>query len=216
MDHAQETDLLAGEVFDHQTFSRLTLTENVLKKKSFTDCVFEHCHLFEVRFEACRFERCSFLHCDLSMSKVDGCIWLGVAFEQCKLMGVNWARIKELFPPKVRFSECVLTYGSFMELDLKEVSFCKCKATEVNFCESDLSGVIFEHTDLAGSDFLHTNLSQADFRSAKNYKLNLNDNRVEGAKFAFPEAISLLKSFGVEVDFQMDEKVGGTPLFSKE
>lgn len=206
MNYAQESELLEGAAFDHQTFSHVALDESVLRKKSFVDCVFEHCQLFEARFEACRFERCAFLHCDLSMAKVDACIWLEVAFEQCKLMGINWTHIKDLFVPKIHFVQSVLTYGSFMGMNLKAIRFSNCKVNEVNFCEADLSGVAFEQTDLAGSDFLHTNLTRADFRSAKNYALNLVDNRVEGAKFAFPEAVSLLKSFGVEVDFQAGQE----------
>lgn len=93
-----------------------------------------------------------------------------------------------------------------MELDLKHLTFEDCLIKEANFGEADLTDVVFARCDLTESDFLHTNLTGVDFRTSKNYAINLNDNKVEGAKFTFPEALSLLKSYNITIEF--DHKGG--------
>jgi len=92
-----------------------------------------------------------------------------------------------------------------MELDLKHLTFEDCLIKEANFGEADLTDVKFVRCDLTESDFLHTNLTGADFRTSKNYAINLNDNKVEGAKFTFPEALSLLRSYNIIIEFDNED-----------
>lgn len=192
--------------FEDQTFEHLDAAEIELVKKSFTRCTFQNCQFFETTFDNCRFEKCHFLDSDLSMAKVKECTWLDVQFEKCKLMGINWTLSKNLHILDMDFKGCVLTYGSFMGLDLKNLTFEDCLTKGVNFGESDLTDVGFIRCDLSESDFLHTNLTNADFRTAKNYAINLNDNKVEGAKFTFPEALSLLKSYNIIIEFDNQDQ----------
>ena len=62
-----------------------------------------------------------------------------------------------------------------------------------------LLNLIFADVDLSGTLFHQADLRKANFRGAKNYSLDVRTNKVEGAKFSFPEAISLLSSFGIDL-----------------
>lgn len=197
-----------GAPFDVETlyedleFQDVEAIETLVEGKEFIDCAFTRCNFFEAHFKRCRFEHCSFNHSDLSMAKVTDCSFVGVCFKNTKALGINWTAAKKPFGPlQVSFHDSVLNYASFFGMELKGMKFIKCNAHEVNFSEADLSEAVFEKTDLKGTDFLHTDLTKTDFRSAKNYAINLNDNTVTGAQFSFPEAVALLKSFDITVEF---------------
>lgn len=188
--------------FEDEAFKGIEAAGRTIDSLEFIGCTFEACVFVETRFVACRFEGCTFSGCELSAASIEDCTVIETAFARCKLLGVNWARAKTTFRAlEARFERSALDGASFLGLDLRRVAFAYCRAHEVNFSEANLSGVAFSRTDLAGAVFLHTDLTGADFRTAKNYALHLADNAVEGARFSFPEAIALLKPFGVEVDF---------------
>ena len=62
----------------------------------------------------------------------------------------------------------------------------------MDFREADLSETDFDGTDLSESLFLNTNLTEADFVGAMNYDISPEKNKLKGAKFSLPEAMSLL------------------------
>jgi uncharacterized protein YjbI with pentapeptide repeats len=70
----------------------------------------------------------------------------------------------------------------------------------VDFTEADLSEARFTQSDLSGTIFLHTNLEQCDFRTALNYHLDPEKNRMKKAKFS-PEGLSgLLLKYDLEIE----------------
>ena len=66
---------------------------------------------------------------------------------------------------------------------------------EVNFSEADLSG-----TDFVGSTLVKCDLTHADLRGAKNYAINVMNNKVTGVKVSLGEALGLLA--GLEIAFE--------------
>ena len=58
---------------------------------------------------------------------------------------------------------------------------------------------IFRSLDFANSLFNGTDLSGADFTEAINYQIDVNRNKIKGAKFSRYEAVSLLESLGIEL-----------------
>lgn len=84
-------------------------------------------------------------------------------------------------------------------MDLQRVSFEKCVAEEVDFRGANLTGANLTFTDFSGSFFKHTVLERADFTHASNYQIDVNLNKVKGARFMLPEAISLLRSLDIEL-----------------
>lgn len=82
---------------------------------------------------------------------------------------------------------------------MKQASFQGCKVRDVYFTETNLTEADFSDADLQGTIFHQCNLTKADFRGAKNYAIDPLSNQIKKAKFSFPEAISLLRSFDIEL-----------------
>jgi len=85
-------------------------------------------------------------------------------------------------------------------MDISKTKLTESKLVELDFAETTCKGCRFNESDFMGSVFRNTELSEADFRDAKNYSINVRDNRVSGAKFSYPEVMTLLYEVGVEVE----------------
>jgi uncharacterized protein YjbI with pentapeptide repeats len=88
---------------------------------------------------------------------------------------------------------------NFADQKLKGTSFAGSKVKDVHFKNSDLSEVDFRETDLLGTIFHYCNLTKADFRNAINYIIDLHTNTLAKAKFSYPEAMNLLRSYDIEI-----------------
>jgi len=64
----------------------------------------------------------------------------------------------------------------------------------------NLRSANFSGADLDGTLFNGTNLELANLRSAINYSINPELNRIRKAKFSMPEAVKLLDFFEIEID----------------
>jgi uncharacterized protein YjbI with pentapeptide repeats len=71
---------------------------------------------------------------------------------------------------------------------------------EVDFTESDLSGSAFDNCDLSGALFENTNLEKTDFRSAFNYTINPEINRMKKARFSLSGIVGLLGKYGIVIE----------------
>jgi fluoroquinolone resistance protein len=103
-----------------------------------------------------------------------------------------------LFSP-VKFFKCIINDSSFFGLSLDEIVIEACKAYDVDFREGSFSKANFTFTDFTNSLFNGTNLSGADFTEAVNYRIDINYNVINRAKFSRYEAISLLESLQIEL-----------------
>ncbi len=183
-----------------RTFRNMTLNREIIEAKEFYDCAFVECSLAEIVFQQCRLVDCVFKHCDLSLMRVLDSSFTNTQFQDCKLIGIDWAETawpKGRFLAPVSFSKCVLNHSTFIGLSLPELKLFECIAHEVDFREADLSQADFSHTDLSGSLFINTNLSRADFSRARNYTINAGLNTLKKTKFSLPEAMSLLHSLDI-------------------
>ena len=70
----------------------------------------------------------------------------------------------------------------------------------MDFAESDLTGSIFDNCDLARAIFDNTNLVKADFRSAYNFSIDPDNNRIKKAKFSMVGAVGLLVKYDIEIE----------------
>lgn len=188
--------------YTDQTFERLQLEGAEISSSEFHGCAFRNCSFAEAVFERCRFVDCEFRGCDLSLVQLPNCAFSSTRFTDSKVIGVNWARADwptaRLGEP-LAFHNCTLSHSTFLGLNLKAIEIEGCVVTDVDFREADLSGSSFADSDLAESLFLHTNLRAADFGTARNYRISPAENDLEGAKFALPEAMSLLYSLEIEL-----------------
>lgn len=181
----------------NQRFVKVDWRGQVFQDIEFYACHFEDSILREATFWDCSFENCHFEGCDLSNANIEGSSFSQVTFAHSKAVGVQWQKTAIAF--QVRYAHCVLNYGSFFKKNLKQIKLLHCQLKEVDFAECNLSRADFSGSDLENSRFLHTDLREANFAEAYHYSLDLQQNKVKNAVFALPEAVSLLKGFGIKV-----------------
>ena len=70
----------------------------------------------------------------------------------------------------------------------------------MDFTESDLTGAIFSNCNLTKSLFDNTILEKADLRTAYNYSIDPENNRVKKAKFSVPGLPGLLDKYDLEIE----------------
>jgi uncharacterized protein YjbI with pentapeptide repeats len=71
---------------------------------------------------------------------------------------------------------------------------------EVEFIQTDLTDSLFENCDLSGAIFENAVLEKADFRTAFNYSINPELNRMKKAKFALHGISGLLHKYGIDIE----------------
>lgn len=188
--------------FSDQDFNKVINPAGILVKKQFYDCNFFNCDFSESNLTHNRFTDCYFKDCNISTVNIQDTTFNNVQFEKCKIQNVNWTSASW---PKIRISspiefiDCILDNSSFYGLNLLEARIENCHAHHVNFTETNCEYTSFIHSDLFGSIFHKTNLTKADFTNATSYQIDIFLNRIEGATFCLPEAVSLLDSLGVVI-----------------
>jgi fluoroquinolone resistance protein len=189
------------QIYDDQTFKDGDYPKVEFCSKEFNDCPFIRCTFTEASFQGCIFRNCKFKDCDLSLIRIQDSLFAGTTFEDCKVVGVNWAEARwtqaGLLDPSVHFTGCSINYSTFIGVNLKKAVLTKCMARDVDFSEANLTGANCTCTDFAESRFSQTNLTEADFTHATNYAINVHQNKIKGAKFSLPEAMALLYSLDI-------------------
>lgn len=139
------------------------------------------------------------------MIQVDRSVFKNARFRDCRLMGINWTKaswgkreIAQLVKA-VDFQGCMMNYSSFLGLNLQGVNFVGCTLLEVDFSEIDLRKADFSDSDLERAIFRNSDIREADFSKARNYTLSPQLNKIKGAKFSLPEAMSLLYSMDIDL-----------------
>lgn len=188
--------------YEDETFEGVDLAKAELERSQFYGCTFEDCVLRESLLRECRFIECAFSGCDLSLAQVFRSAFSASRFERCQLVGVNWTHAEwgddSLKAPAGYFASA-LNHSTFLGLNLEGISIVDCAAADVDFRDGNLRRVDFGGTDLSGSLFNHTDLAGADFSRARNYRIDPSQNTLRNAKFALPEALSLLYSMDIRL-----------------
>jgi uncharacterized protein YjbI with pentapeptide repeats len=180
-------------VFTNETFPRFPLGE-------YENCRFISCDFSEVDLSSCVFLAGEFVGCNLSMVKIAKASFQDVTFTGCKLLGMRWDGCNP-FGLSLTFSNCSLSHSSFYKLKVKNIRFTSCQLQEVDFSEADLANASFDTCDLKGAVFSGTNLERADFRTAVNYSIDPEANRIRKAKFSLPGIAGLLDKYGVVIEY---------------
>jgi fluoroquinolone resistance protein len=123
----------------------------------------------------------------------------GTIFQECKILGVSFENCQEsLF--QVKFEKCILNFSSFFKRNLKKIAFRYCTMQETDFTNADLTSAIFDHCDLTNAKFEQTILEKADLRSAFNYSINPEINRIKKAKFSLQGIAGLLDKYDIVIE----------------
>ena len=191
-----------GAHYQDQLFRELDLAGRLLVGSEFYDCQFDACAFTESVFQNCRFVDCTFKECDLSLVQLPGSAFSATRFLDSRVIGVDWTQADwsgvSLGQP-IGFERCALSHSTFIGLSLPGIQIKGCLAADVDYREADLSRADFSDSDLDQSLFANTNLSKADFRTARNYHIAPGQNALKSARFALPEAMSLLYNLDIDL-----------------
>jgi fluoroquinolone resistance protein len=180
-------------------FDRITAEDLEPGCTLYEECGFAHCSFGNADFTGITFRNCTFESCDLSLARLRDTSFQEALFMRCKLLGLQFSDCRKLML-SVRFGECMLKLSSFNGLDLRNTTFEGCDLQEADFTGADLSGAVFGNSDLLRATFYRTNLESADFRTAFNYSIHPEENRLRKAKFTMPGVTGLLDSYGIDVE----------------
>ncbi len=184
---------------ESERFTAQDYTAQPLPVAEYYDCDFSTCNFAGTDLSQIVFENCSFEGCDLSNAKLKGTAFKTVQFRECKLLGLQFDDCNP-FQLEMVFQECVLDYSIFYKLKLRSNWFGNCQLHKVDFTEADLSNARFDGCDLAGAVFEATNLEGADFRTATNYRIDPESNRLKKARFSSMGLAGLLGKYGIVIE----------------
>lgn len=187
----------------------LYITERIFDKEQFTlqplptgeyeHCTFNGCDFSNTDWSSMVFTACTFSGCNLSMVKLTGTAFREVLFTGCKMLGLHFEACNP-FGLSFRFEHCSLNHASFYQVKMTKTIFRTVQLQEVDFTDSDISSSLLDGCDLSGANFDHTNLEKADLRTAYNYSINPETNRIKKAKFSLPAVTGLLDKYGIIID----------------
>ena len=164
----------------------------------FEGCRFVHCDLGGTDFSQINFTECVFEDCNLSGCKILQTTFNDVRFVRCKMLGLHFETASQyLFT--VGFAHSTLDLCSFYQCKMKKTLFSHCSLQEVDFTESLLTEAVFEDCNLRDAKFENTVLEKADLRTAINYSINPDLNKIRKARFAYPAVLALLDKYDLMI-----------------
>ncbi|WP_367867862.1 pentapeptide repeat-containing protein [Pedobacter sp. WC2423] len=189
----------ADEQITHhdKRFENINYEDKHLVSRYFEGCTFYKSIIKGCLFEDCTFNNCTFEECDISLIKFKDTFISNLAVINCKAIGILW--YDTLNPFSINAKNSMLSYSSFFGKNLKKIRLTNCTAREVDFSNCNLSSADFSGTDFLGSTFSGTDLRMANFTAAQNYQIDPSGNKIKGAIFQLPAAISFLDSLGIKI-----------------
>ena len=182
----------------NETFKAFDLPPEALQGSTFSDCTFIQCHFHAFNLSGVDFTDCIFDHTEISLPKMTNCGLHGVSFKDSKLVGVDFSRCSSHFFT-ISFRNCLIETCNFSSLKLNRTPFTDSTIRECRFTGSNLSEADFEGSDLERTLFHDCDLQNARFHAAKRYAIDPTANKVKGATFSLPEAVSLLTGLGIHL-----------------
>ncbi len=187
------------DLIENKSFKQENYTENPLPTSEYDSCSFSHCDFSSSDLSDVIFSDCRFDNCNLSMVNLTKTILRDVEFKECKILGVDF-EVCNPFGIRMSFEDCVLNHSLFYKTNIKKTTFKGCLLHEVEFSEADLSSAVFENCDLERATFENTILEKVDFRTAYNFIINPEINRIKKAKFSKTNISGLLASYDISIE----------------
>ena len=184
---------------EDKTFEGIDYSGKKSSKLEFANCIFNNCNFSKADLSNDDFMDCHFKGCNFSLAVMENTGIKNSQFTGCKLMGIDFSRCNN-FNFSASFENCPLDYCSFFRKKMKKTSFIDCSLKETDFTETDLSMAIFKNCDLLNACFMHSVLEKTDFRTAKNYVLDPEMNKIKKAKFSLAGIAGLLAKYDIDIE----------------
>ena len=182
-----------------QNFDKLDYTQEALAKGEYENCTFTNCNFEETNLNDIKFMNCDFHDCNWSLAQLNGTVLREVKFKDCKMLGLQFETCND-FGLSFSFENCQLNHSTFFQMNIKKTIFQNCQLREIDFSESNLSNVVFDNCDLSQAIFINTVLDKADFRTAYNYSIDPESNRLKKAKFSILGISGLLDKYDLVIE----------------
>jgi len=173
--------------------------DDLLTQGEYENCIFNSCSFADNYLSNFKFIDCIFDSCNLSLAKLYKTTFRDVEFIDCKMLGLRFDTCNE-FGLSFLFVGCQLNHSSFYRAKIKKTIFKNSQLQETDFTEADLTGSVFDNCNLAHAIFDHSILEKADFRTAYNYSIEPELNKIKKAKFALSGVAGLLDKFDIYIE----------------
>lgn len=187
-------------VHQNKKFTSVNYAEKRLANREFIKCEFTDCDFSKSDLRENDFVECHFKQCNFSMALLEGAGLRDVVFTSCKILGVDFTRCNK-FMFSFEFNECYLDYCTFAYTKLKKTQFSGCSLKEVDFSNTDLTESVFKKCDLSGTRFSNTILEKVDFRTAQNFSIDPDANKMKKAKFSALDLVGLLQKYNLDISY---------------
>jgi len=182
-----------------RNFTKQDYTTDKLATAEYDNCTFIDCNFNEAVLNSVVFTQCRFEGCNLSNAKTGATAFKEAVFTNCKLLGLNFSAAEQ-FLFAAGFDGCYMQLASFYKMKLKGTKFINCHLEDADFTEADLTGAAFKDCDLRNAVFDRTILEKADLRTAKNYTIDPEGNRLKKAKFSREGLPGLLHKYNIDIE----------------
>ena len=172
---------------------------HLLGHAEFDEYHFRNCDFSEADFSRLRFANCLFERCNLSGVRLAGTALQNVAFEECKLLGLQFTACRDMLFG-VHFEQCQLRYASFAGRQMPGTNFRGCGLEEADFADAGLAGAVFQNCSLAGAVFQNTQLVGADFRTATGFIIDPEQNQLRQAHFSLAGLLGVVAKYELVVE----------------
>lgn len=128
----------------------------------FEGCRFHRADLSGTALAQARFSDCLFAHTNLANLRADRSSMLRVRLTSCRMTGLQWGggTLRD-----VVVADCRADLSAFRFTSFQHVVFEGCHLTRADFHNADLTGAQFLDCDLTGAQFSHAKLAGTRFRN---------------------------------------------------
>jgi len=184
---------------ENKTFEKLDFCSDKLNDTEFEECTFIECIFDEHSISNLIFRECEFQECNFGKAVLKNTVFNDVRFINCKMIGLDFSICSTMLL-SMYFSDCNLNFSSFYLLRLKGIIFMNCSLESVDFTETDLTSATFDNSNLKQATFEHTILDRTDFRSARNYQIDPEKNKLKKTKFSKEGLKGLLTNYDIIIE----------------
>lgn len=182
-----------------QLYEKIDFKAQPLSKGEYEYCTFTGCDFSGTDMGNCRFIECTFSGCNLSMVKLTDTALRDVAFKDCKMLGLRFDTCNK-FALAFTLENCTLNHSSFYKLKMIKAVIRNCQMHDMDLTECDLTSAVLDKCDLQQAIFDGTILEKADMRTAYNYSIDPERNKIKKAKFSLSGIAGLLDKYGITID----------------
>lgn len=184
---------------EDQTFEGKHIADIRTGTVTYDNCIFKDCHLSGADLSSIHFMDVKFTACDISNARLQKTALRNVHFKDCKMMGLLFDDCDD-FLFEANFENCILNFSSFARRKMKNTVFINCTISEANFAATDLTNARFEKCDLLNTRFENAVLEKADFRTAFNYSIDPELNKLKKARFSLYGLPGLLEKHNIIIE----------------